>query len=162
MNQVRARDTLLTIEHLHVNCARNFAAYKGIVRNIALVERNNFWRVAANSAYDAYVIDWSKLLGSAGDRTHHRRCVERGIQNIDKLLAVAKVSFEDWKVINSDFRNYRNNDVAHSNLDLPDGVAPFLQKSLDILVLSYEAFVEHNDMKNKNITAEISVHLALT
>lgn len=159
---MRTRDTVQTLENLHANCARNYAAYKAIHECLKVSEMNNFWRVSANSAYDMYVIDWCKLFGSLNDTTHHRNCSERGVENIRQLLDHSDVSAAEWAIMNEHFRHYRNNDVAHSNLTLPDSVAPYLEKSLSVLVISYKLLAKQNQITDKCIESEVSDHYALT
>jgi hypothetical protein len=90
-----------------------------MVERIALDPKQTFWIMTLNLLADAAAMEWSKVFGSWDEDTHWTRVVprERHDEVRAALLRELGLSQAEWEVYRDEIVGYRNQMVAHHDLD---------------------------------------------
>ena len=90
-----------------------------MIEGIALNPPQTFWIMTVNLLADMAAIEWSKIFGSWDEDTHWTRVVPKekhdGIRAA--LLNTLGFSQEEWATYRDQIVRYRNEMVAHHDLD---------------------------------------------
>jgi len=90
-----------------------------MIEGIALDPKQNFWIMTVNLLADAAAVEWCKVFGSWDEDTHWTRVVPKDIHDgirADLLKAIG-LTQADWEKYRSSILSYRDQMVAHHDLD---------------------------------------------
>ena len=90
-----------------------------MIEGIALEPKQTFWIMTVNLLADAAAVEWSKVFGSWDEGTHWTRVVPkvRHDEIRTALLKALGLSQAEWENYRSTIVEYRNQMVAHHDLD---------------------------------------------
>lgn len=90
-----------------------------MIEGIALDPKQNFWIMTLNLLGDAAAVEWCKVFGSWDEDTHWTQVVpkERHDEIRAGLLKAVGLTQEEWEESRNDIVSYRNQIVAHHDLD---------------------------------------------
>jgi hypothetical protein len=103
-----------------------------MIEGIALDPKQTFWIMTVNLLADAAAIEWSKVFGSWDEGTHWTRVVpkERHDEVRAALLSELGVSRADWEAYRNGIVGYRNQMVAHHDLDTTIAKYPHYDRAI--------------------------------
>jgi hypothetical protein len=155
-----AREARISIlRFLHVNVIWNYATYTTIHSRYDDLSKSNFWRITYNATLDIAVIDWCKLFGAYGEKTHFKNCKEeRGIDNFAaQVLSVCKITENDYKALHTSIVDFRNKAAAHVDLDDWRINIPYLNKAVEVTYASFDVFTQNCGLKGWDLRNEFDV-----
>ena len=90
-----------------------------MIEGIALDPKQTFWIMTVNLLADTAAIEWCKVFGSWDEDTHWTRVIpkERHEQVRAGLLKAVGLTPEEWEKYWNNIVSYRNQMVAHHDLD---------------------------------------------
>jgi hypothetical protein len=90
-----------------------------MIEGIALEPKQTFWIMTVNLLADAAAVEWSKVFGSWDEDTHWTRVVPRKRHDEIRtaLLKAIGLSQAEWEKYRNTIVDYRNQMVAHHDLD---------------------------------------------
>lgn len=90
-----------------------------MIEGIAMEPKQTFWIMTVNLLSDAAAVEWCKVFGSRDDDTHWTKVVPNGFHDDSRieLFRTVGLSLFDWEEYRSSIVNYRNQMVAHHDLD---------------------------------------------
>lgn len=90
-----------------------------MIEGIASEPKQTFWIMTVNLLLDTAAIDWCKVFGSWDEDTHWTQVIPN-VRHEDvraRLLAALRLSPEDWEAYRSSIVAYRDQIVAHHDLN---------------------------------------------
>jgi hypothetical protein len=90
-----------------------------MIEDIALDPKQTFWIMTVNLLADTAAIEWCKVFGSWDEDTHWTQAVpkEQHDEIRAELLKVIGLTQEEWEEYRENIVNYRDQMVAHHDLD---------------------------------------------
>lgn len=90
-----------------------------MIEGIAIEPKQTFWIMTINLLADSAAIEWCKVFGSYEEQTHWTRVLPKTRHSkIRKdLLTQLGMSTAEWKKYHKDIVTYRNQIVAHHDLN---------------------------------------------
>lgn len=90
-----------------------------MVEEIALDPKQTFWIMTVNMLADTAVVEWCKVLGSRDEDTHWTKVIskDRHDEVRARLVDAIGLSQEEWEGYWNNIVSYRNQMVAHHDLD---------------------------------------------
>ena len=90
-----------------------------MIEGIAVEPKQTFWIMTINLLLDAAAIEWSKVFGSWDEDVHWTKVIPKdGHDQVrEALLTTLQLSKKDWKVYRNSIVDYRNQMVAHHDLN---------------------------------------------
>lgn len=103
-----------------------------MVEEIALDPKQTFWIMTVNLLADAAAIEWSKVFGSWDEDTHWTRIVPKEKQDEVRAALLRELAFspKDWEAYRAEIVDYRNQLVAHHDLDATVAKYPHYDKGI--------------------------------
>lgn len=103
-----------------------------MVEEIASEPQQTFWIMTINLLGDAATIEWSKVFGSWDEDTHWTKVVAKDEHDAIRLalLTELKLTQKEWEVYRDSIVDYRNQLVAHHDLDAGVGKHPHYDHAL--------------------------------
>lgn len=97
-----------------------------MIEGIALDPKQTFWIMTVNLLADAAAVEWCKVFGSWDEDTHWTRAVpkERHDEIRADLLKAIGLTQAEWEEYRNSIVSYRNQMVAHHDLDATVGNYP--------------------------------------
>ncbi len=97
-----------------------------MIEGIALEPKQTFWIMTVNMLADAAAVEWCKVFGSWDEDTHWTRVLPKELHNKIRadLLAVIGLTQAEWKEYRSSIVSYRDQMIAHHDLDATVGKYP--------------------------------------
>jgi len=92
---------------------------KRMIEAVALEPKQSFWIMTINLLADAATVEWSKVFGSRDEQTHWTKAVpkEHHEDVRAKLLETLKLDEKTWATYRDSIVSYRNQIVAHHDLN---------------------------------------------
>lgn len=90
-----------------------------MIEGIALDPKQTFWIMTVNLLADAAAVEWCKVFGSWDEDTHWTRIIPKerhDVIRVDMLKAI-ELTQEEWEGYRNSIVSYRNQMVAHHDLD---------------------------------------------
>ena len=103
-----------------------------MIEGIALEPKQTFWIMTITLLADAAAIEWSKVFGSRDEDTHWTKVVPKE-QHKDiraAMLRELNLSQKEWEAYRDSIVDYRNQMVAHHDLDAAVAKYPHYDKAL--------------------------------
>jgi hypothetical protein len=104
-----------------------------MIEAIAVEPKQTFWIMTINLLADAASIEWSKVFGSREEDTHWTQVVAK--DNRDEvraaLLRHLSLTQQEWSAYRNSNVDYRNQMVAHHDLDAAVVNYPHYDKALE-------------------------------
>lgn len=115
---MHSRDPVLAPLHRLMVFAQSIKVRR-MIEDIALDPMQTFWIMTVNLLSDAAAIEWSKVFGSRDEHTHWTQVVpnERHDEIRAALLNELSFSEAEWDAYRTTIVGYRNQMVAHHDLD---------------------------------------------
>lgn len=90
-----------------------------MIEGIALEPKQTFWIMTMNLLADTAAIEWCKVFGSRGEDTHWTRAIpnEQHDEIRAGLLVATGLTQEEWEHYRKNIVSYRDQMVAHHDLD---------------------------------------------
>lgn len=90
-----------------------------IIAKIALEPKQTFWVMTVNVLSGTATVEWCKVFGSWGEDTHWTQVIPKERHDIIQagLLGAVGLSQEDWGDYRESILSYRNQMVAHHDLN---------------------------------------------
>ncbi len=109
-----------------------FIKVRRMVEKIALDPKQTFWIMAVNLLADTAAIEWCKVFGSWDEDTHWTRAIpkERHDEVRAALLTELSLSQSEWEAYHDGILRYRNELVAHHDLNASVAKYPHYDKAL--------------------------------
>lgn len=103
-----------------------------MIEGIALEPKQTFWIMTVNLLADCAAIEWSKVFGSWDEDTHWTRIVPKAEHDMVRaaLLRELGLSRDEWKAYREEVVQYRNEMVAHHDLDATVAKYPQYDKAV--------------------------------
>ena len=103
-----------------------------MIEGIALEPKQTFWIMTINLLADAAAIEWSMVFGSRGEDTHWTKVVPKEQHDGVRAALLRELSFsqKEWAVYRDSIVDYRNQVVAHHDLDAAIPKYPHYDKAL--------------------------------
>src|SRR5689334_21852435 len=103
-----------------------------MIAEIALEPKQTFWIMTVNLLADSAAIEWSKVFGSRGEDTHWSRVIRKSEHNEVRsaLLQKLGLSQEEWETYRGNIVQYRNEIVAHHDLEATVAKYPQYDKGI--------------------------------
>jgi len=103
-----------------------------MIEGIALDPKQTFWIMTVNLLADRASLEWSKVFGSWDEDTHWTRVVpnERHDEVRAALLGELAFTHAEWKAYRNGIVGYRNEMVAHHDLDATIARYPHYDKAI--------------------------------
>jgi hypothetical protein len=103
-----------------------------MIEGIALDPKQTFWIMTVNLLADAASIEWSKVFGSWGDDTHWTRIIpkDKHVEVRAALLSELGISEAEWEAYRKEIVGYRNEIVAHHDLNATIAKYPHYDKAI--------------------------------
>ena len=105
----------------------------------------NFWRLIHGGFLDLPVLDWCKIFGSNAEPTHWKGVVH----DIDKfkndLFSYLEITQAEWVEYWNHMKDYRDELVAHYDLDSDVSTYPSLDLALRSSYFYYDCLTSHVD-----------------
>ena len=100
-------------------CFAQWVQVRRMIEGIAVEPAQTFWNMNINLLADAAAIEWAKVFGSREEDTHWTKAFpkERHDEIRKALLAHVGLSVEKWAEYRDSIVSYRNQIVAHHDLD---------------------------------------------
>lgn len=103
-----------------------------MIEEIALDPKQTFWIMSVNLLADSAALEWSKVFGSWDEDTHWTRVLpaERRDEHRAALLVELGFTQAEWKAYRNEIVDYRNEMVAHHDLDATVAKYPHYDKAI--------------------------------
>ena len=103
-----------------------------MIEGIALEPKQTFWIMTANLLADSAAIEWSKVFGSRDEDTHWTQVVPKKEHEKVRaaLLGELGMSRDEWTTYRGEIVQYRNEMVAHHDLDASVAKYPHYDKAI--------------------------------
>jgi len=103
-----------------------------MIEGIALNPKQTFWIMTVNMLADAASVEWSKVFGSWDEDTHWTRIIpnERHDEVRAALLSELGFTQAEWESYRHEIVGYRNEMVAHHDLDATIARYPQYDKAI--------------------------------
>jgi len=103
-----------------------------MIERIALEPKQTFWIMTVNLLADAASIEWSKVFGSWDEDTHWTRIVPKEKHDEVRAALLSELSFSqaEWEAYRDEIVGYRNELVAHHDLDASIAKYPHYDKAI--------------------------------
>ena len=103
-----------------------------MIEGIALDPKQTFWIMTVNLLADAASLEWSKVFGSRDEDTHWTRVVPRERHDEVRAALLGELGFThaDWETYRNEIVGYRNEIVAHHDLDATVAKYPRYDKAI--------------------------------
>jgi len=90
-----------------------------MIEGIAVEPKQTFWIMTMNLLLDAAAIDWCKVFGSRDEDTHWTQVIPKDRHDDVRagLLSALGFSASDWEAYRNSILDFRNQMVAHHDLD---------------------------------------------
>ena len=90
-----------------------------MIEAIALEPKQTFWIMTVNLLADTAAIEWCKVFGSWEEDTHWTRVIPRQQHDQVRAALLHELGFSqaEWKAYHDGILRYRNELVAHHDLD---------------------------------------------
>lgn len=90
-----------------------------MIEGIALSPKQTFWIMTVNLLADAAAVEWCKVFGSRDEDTHWTRVIPKERQDEIRVGMLKAIGFtqEEWEEYWNSIVSYRNQMVAHHDLD---------------------------------------------
>lgn len=113
-----SRDPVLAPLHRLMVFAQSVRVRR-MIEGIALEPKQTFWIMTVNLLADVAAIEWCKVFGSRAEDTHWTRVLPENSHDQVRqgLLTHVQLTKEKWKEYRDDIVKYRDQIVAHHDLD---------------------------------------------
>ncbi len=113
-----SRDQFLAPLH-RLMCFAQWVQVRRMIEGIAVEPKQSFWIMNINLLADAAAIEWAKVFGSRDEDTHWTKAFpkDRHDEIRAALLKHVGLSKEEWEKYRDSIVSYRNQIVAHHDLD---------------------------------------------
>jgi hypothetical protein len=113
-----SRHPLLAPLH-RLMCFAQWVQVRRMIEGVAVEPAQTFWNMNINLLADAAAIEWAKVFGSRDEDTHWTKAfpAERQDEIRAALLAHVGLTADQWAQYRDTIVNYRNQIVAHHDLD---------------------------------------------
>src|SRR6266550_2556391 len=103
-----------------------------MIEGIALNPKQTFWIMTVNLLADSASLEWSKVFGSWDEHTHWTRVVPRVRQGEVRAALLVELGFTEaeWKAYRHEIVGYRNEIVAHDDLNATVAKYPRYDKAI--------------------------------
>jgi len=103
-----------------------------MIESIALDPKQTFWIMTINLLADAASIEWCKVFGSRAEDTHWTRIVPKDKHDEVRAALLSELSFSqaEWEAYRDGIVRYRNEMVAHHDLDTTIAKYPHYDKAI--------------------------------
>jgi len=103
-----------------------------MIEGIALDPKQTFWIMTVNLLADAASLEWSKVFGSWDEDTHWTRVVPRERHDEVRAALLGDLGFTqaEWEAYRTEIVGYRNEIVAHHDLDATVAKYPRYDKAI--------------------------------
>lgn len=90
-----------------------------MIEGIALNPKQTFWIMTVNLLADTAAVEWCKVFGSWDEDTHWTRVIPKERQDEIRvgMLKAIELTQEEWEEYWNSIVSYRNQMVAHHDLD---------------------------------------------
>ena len=123
----------LFIAQLHRLMAFAQAVYvRRMVEGIAVKPKQTFWIMTMDLMMESAAIEWSKVFGSWDEQTHWKRALPEDTHSTvrDGLLQAIGMNLSDWESYRDTIVRYRNEMIAHHDLDASVAAYPQFDPAL--------------------------------
>ena len=103
-----------------------------MIEGIALNPKQTFWIMTVNLLADGASLEWSKVFGSRDEDTHWTRVVPRERHDEVRAALLGELGFTqaEWEAYWNEIVGYRNEIVAHHDLDATVAKYPRYDKAI--------------------------------
>ena len=103
-----------------------------MIEGIALEPKQTFWIMTMNLLADAAAIEWAKVFGSWDEDTHWTGVIPRERHDEVRAALLTELGFTDkeWAAYRDGIVSYRNELVAHHDLDATVAKYPHYDKAI--------------------------------
>lgn len=125
---------------LHCLMAFAQAVYvKRMVERIAVEPKQTFWILVVNTLLHSAAVDWCKVFGSWSEQTHWTNAIPKdGHKAVrEQLLAKLAMTSEEWELYQSSVVNFRDQLVAHHDLNATAVAYPHYDPALAAAFFMY-------------------------
>ena len=108
---------------------RHLAYARGIKEATAnLIDRREFWESTASAYLELAVVEWCKVFGSDGEKTHWKKVLADNIKEIEeqdledfrrRVLSKTGLTQKEWDTYHKKMLSLRDKYVAHLDLSKP-------------------------------------------
>ena len=115
---MHSRDPILAPLHRLMAFAQSIKVRR-MIEEIALDPKQTFWIMVVNLLGDAAAIEWSKVFGSWDEDTHWTRVVPEERHDAVRAALLGELGFSksEWKAYRDGIVRYRNEIIAHHDLN---------------------------------------------
>jgi len=103
-----------------------------MISEIALEPKQTFWNMTANLLLDAAILEWAKVFGSWDEDTHWTKVIPVAQHDATRaeMLQFLGLTPQEWEEQHASLLNYRNQLVAHHDLDAAVTTVPYFDTAL--------------------------------
>jgi hypothetical protein len=103
-----------------------------MIEGIALDPKQTFWIMTVNLLADAAAVEWSKVFGSWDEDTHWTQIVPKEEHDRVRAALLSELGFSqaDWEAYRNEIVGYRNELVAHHDLNATIAKYPHYDKAI--------------------------------
>jgi hypothetical protein len=103
-----------------------------MIEGIAIDPKQTFWIMTVNLLADAASLEWSKVFGSWDEDTHWTRVVPKERHDEVRAALLVELGFTqaEWEAYWDEIVRYRNEIVAHHDLDATVAKYPRYDKAI--------------------------------
>lgn len=103
-----------------------------MIEGIAVEPKQTFWIMTVNLLADAASLEWAKVFGSWDEHTHWTRAIPKRQHKEVRaaLLRQLRLSQREWEAYRKEIVGYRNQIVAHHDLDATVATYPRYDKAI--------------------------------
>lgn len=143
---MRSRDPFIASLHRLMAFARAVRVRR-MIEGIALEPKQTFWIMTVNLLLESATIEWCEVFGSRDEQTHWTQVLDG--QKHDEvragLLAAIGMSHSDWEAYWKTIVDYRNQMVAHHDLDAAVVAHPVFDPALTAAGFMFDQLRSHAD-----------------
>ena len=126
-----------------LHCLMLFAQWikvRRMIEEIAVEPKQTFWIMTINLIADAAAIEWSKVFGSWDEDTHWTKVVPKDQHEVMRiaLLKCINLNQSEWEAYRVSIVEYRNQLVAHHDLDAAVTKYPHYDKALEAAYFMFD------------------------
>lgn len=154
---MHSRNPVLAPLHRLMSFAQ-WVKVRRMIEGIALDPKQTFWIMTVNLLADAAAIEWSKVFGSWDEDTHWTKLVPKEHHSNVRAALLSELKFDQkkWEAYRDSIVEYRNQLVAHHDLDADVAKYPHYDQAL---VAAYFMFDRLRAFANQELLGGIPTSL---
>lgn len=128
---MHSRDPVIASMHRLMAFAQ-WVRVRRMILDIALEPKQTFWNMTMNLLLDAAILEWAKVFGSWDEDTHWTKALPLAEHDATRaaLLKYLGLTAQEWGEQHAALLAYRNQLVAHHDLDATVTKIPYFDTAL--------------------------------